>query len=69
MFSLRGATRRVPQTQRAEVATCAALSLNPKISTGSLIESSLIHDGFMVTGHKAVQFEETDEIRGGQDAP
>ena len=33
-----------------------------------MIESSLIHDGFMVTGHKAVQFEETDEIRGGLQA-
>ena len=39
-----------------------------KISTGSMIESSLIHDVFMVTGHKAVQFEETDEIRGGLQA-
>ena len=28
-----------------------------------MIESSLIHDGFMVTGHKAVQIVETDEIR------
>ena len=64
MLSLRGATRRVPQAQRAEVTTCAGLSLNPKISTGSTSDSSLIHDGFMVTGHKAVQFE-TFEIGCG----